>query len=169
MTHDDPLRYERLIEDALRGVVRSALRIVAEQGLPDGHHLHISFRTDFPGVEMAAPLRLQYPEEMTIVLQHMFWDLEVEEEFFSIALAFNTVRQHLIVPFAAITVFQDQSVGFVLQFQARGDEDENEDENEDETMEDLEIGPAGIEDVAADAAKPSDGDNIVTLDKFRKK
>jgi len=162
MTHDDPLRYERLIEDALRGVVRSALRIVAEQGLPDGHHLHISFRTDFPGVEMAAPLRLQYPEEMTIVLQHMFWDLEVEEEFFSIALAFNTVRQNLIVPFSAITVFQDQSVGFVLQFQARSDEDENDDED----IEDAEI---EIEGGAADAAKPSDGDNIVTLDKFRKK
>ena len=75
--NEDPLRYEQLIENALRGVVRKALTIVAEKGLPGTHHFHITFRTDHPGVEMPPDLKAQYPEEMTIVLQHMFWDLSL--------------------------------------------------------------------------------------------
>jgi len=172
---EDPLSYESLVEHALRGVVRRALEVVAEQGLPGDHHFHITFRTDSPGVEISKVLRLQYPEEMTIVLQHMFWDLEVGDESFSVALSFNNVRQALVVPFDAVTIFQDRSVGFVLQF----DGTEESDDRADEGAEDSEA-PAGRHN---DEAQPSEsetgarvddkggaaGDNIVPLDTFRKK
>jgi len=170
--NDDPLQYEKLIEDALRGVVRKTLTIVAEYGLPNGHQFHVTFRTDHPGVTMPKPLRAQYPQEMTIILQHMFWDLEVGDDHFSVALAFNTVRQHLTIPFEAISIFQDQSVGFVLQFQ--GDDSDDDDDDmpaEDEPAVDIAIAPDAKSgnDSKADAAVPEGADKVVTLDSFRKK
>lgn len=163
---EDPLSYERLVEDALRGVMRRALEIVAEQGLPGDHHFHITFRTDSPGVEMPKALRLQYPEEMTIVLQHMFWDLLVGGESFSVALSFNTIRQALVVPFDAVTIFQDRSVGFVLQF----DGAEESGDREGLQQEDGETPSAGQDEVLpAEGGSDGGGDNIVPLDTFRKK
>jgi len=117
------LRYERLIEDALRGVVSNVLRDVATNGLPGHHHFFVSFRTHHPGVAISDELRTRYPEDMTIVLQHQFWDLEVDATGFAVTLSFNKVPQRLIVPFAAITAFADPSVKFGLQFQPRGAED----------------------------------------------
>jgi len=93
------MRYDMLAQDALRGVVRRALRIARDQGLPGEHHFYISFRSNAPGVEISEKLRKQYPEEMTIVLQHQFWNLEVNEERFSVDLTFNKVPEHLVVPF----------------------------------------------------------------------
>lgn len=113
----DQLRYDQMIEEALRGVVRRALRTAAESGLPDDHHFYITFKTTVPGVELSAPLKEKYPEEMTIVLQYQFWALEVGREQFAVTLKFNDVPERLVVPFAAITAFADPGAKFGLQFQ----------------------------------------------------
>lgn len=118
---DDFLRYDRLIEAALRGVIREAIRQVAELGLEDGHHFYISFRTDFPGVVIPEHLRSRYPEEMTIVLQHQFHGLKVTEDCFKVGLSFGGVMSELTVPFEAVTAFTDPSVNFALQFQYIGE------------------------------------------------
>lgn len=111
------LRYDQMIEEALRGVVRRSLRAVAESGLPGSHHFYITFKTTAPGVEMAPRLKEKYPEEMTIVLQYQFWGLSVETERFEVTLSFNEVPEKLVVPFAAITAFADPAAKFGLQFQ----------------------------------------------------
>ncbi len=112
----DLLRYERMVEEALRGVVREAIARIAQFGLPGGHSLYITFRSDHPGVDIPEALRTQYPETMTIVLEHQFWDLAAEDEFFSVTLSFKGRRQQLIVPFASITAFHDPGVQFGLRF-----------------------------------------------------
>ncbi len=111
------LRYDQMIEEALRGVVRRALRSVAETGLPGSHHFYITFKTTAPGVEMAQRLRDKYPDEMTIVLQYQFWGLEVAAERFAVTLSFNDVPERLVVPFAAVNAFADPAAKFGLQFQ----------------------------------------------------
>ena len=108
--------YASLVEKALLRVVHDVLGTVAEQGLPGRHHLYITFRTDHPEVVMDDALHARYPNEMTIVLQHEFWGLEVSDEGFCITLSFNNVPQRLEIPFAAVTVFADPSVEFGLQF-----------------------------------------------------
>lgn len=115
---DQSLDYGRLVERALRQVVRAALEVVAKQGLPGRHHLYITFRTDHPGVALADDLLARYPTEMTIVLQHEFWGLEVEEDRFAIGLSFGGVPHRLEIPLDAVTVFADPSVEFGLQFTA---------------------------------------------------
>lgn len=113
---DDPLDYPRLVRRALVGVVRDALRIVSNEGLPGEHHFFLAFRTDAPGVSVPAHLRQQYPEEMTIVLQHMFWDLAIDDERFSVTLRFGGAPEHVEVPFDALTAFADPSAHFGLRF-----------------------------------------------------
>ncbi|MEI6986193.1 MAG: ClpXP protease specificity-enhancing factor SspB [Rhodospirillaceae bacterium] len=113
----DFLRYDKMVEAALRGVVRSALKQAAEFGLPDNHHFYVTFRTGGRGVKMPGNLRAQYPGEMTIVLQHQFYGLEVAEEHFAVTLSFNNVHAQLVIPFAAINAFADPSVSFELRFQ----------------------------------------------------
>ena len=115
---DQSIDYGRLVERALRQVVRAALEMVAKKGLPGRHHLYITFRTDHPGVAIAEDLRARYPTEMTIVLQHEFWDLAVEEERFAVGLSFGGVPHRLEIPLEAVTVFADPSVEFGLQFTA---------------------------------------------------
>lgn len=110
------LDYNQLVETALRGAVRDALRRVAEFGLPGNHHFYITFRTDQPGVDIPEYLRERYPEEMTIVLQHQYWGLEAREDEFQVTLSFNKVPERLIIPYAALTAFADPSVQFGLQF-----------------------------------------------------
>jgi hypothetical protein len=112
------LPYEEWTEEALRHVVARALDHVAANGLPGGHHFYISFRTDYPGVELPARLRAQYPREMTIVLQHQFWDLKVDEAAgaFSVGLSFGGVPTTLYVPLAAVSAFVDPEIRFGLQF-----------------------------------------------------
>jgi len=111
------LRYDQMIEEALRGVVRRALRTAAESGLPGNHHFYITFKTTAPGVEIAPRLKEKYPEEMTIVLQYQFWALEVGTDLFTVTLQFNDVPERLVVPFAAVTAFADPAAKFGLQFQ----------------------------------------------------
>jgi hypothetical protein len=110
--------YERMMEEALRGVVRGALAEAAARGLPGQHHFYVTFRTDQPGAELPPHLKERYPTEMTIVLQYQFWDLKVGADAFEVGLSFGGVPERLTVPFEAITSFVDPSVQFALQFQA---------------------------------------------------
>ena len=114
----DLIGYDVLVESGLRSVIREALRRVAADGWPGTHHAYITFRTDAPGVDVPDSLRARYPDELTIVLQHQFWDLEVEDDFFAVTLSFDKVGQRLTVPFAALTGYADPSVKFGLQFGA---------------------------------------------------
>lgn len=123
--NDDLLRYDLMIETALRNVVRETLSSVAQNGLPGEHHFYITFLTDHPGVEIPDYLRKQYDEEMTIVLQYQFFGLKVDDEALGVTLSFNNVKERLRIPIEAITTFADPSVNFALQFQsARGEDTE---------------------------------------------
>jgi hypothetical protein len=114
---EDLIRYDILAQDALRGVVRKVLSEVARTGLPGEHHFFVSFATRAPGVRISSRLLAQYPDEMTIVLQHQYWDLAVTDTAFEVGLSFNNVPERLLVPFAAIKGFADPSVQFALQFE----------------------------------------------------
>ncbi len=116
------IEYGRLVEGALRGVVRDVLTRVGREGLPSPHHFYVTFRTQAPDVVMPDFLRERYPVDMTIVLQHQFWDLEVDEEGFSVTLSFHDQLHRLHVPFAAVKVFADPGVEFGLQFTLEADQ-----------------------------------------------
>jgi len=153
------LQYNVMVEAALRAVVRQALADVARVGLPGNHHFYITFRTGYPGAQVPDYLKARYPAEMTIVLQHQFDDLEVDDNGFGVTLTFNHVPERLIVPFSAITVFADPSVNFALPFQAPELPPEE---------------PVAIKSVPKEPAeKPADtaekSGEVVSLDKFRKK
>jgi uncharacterized protein len=156
--------YGRLVEGALRTVVRDVLGGLAKEGAPPPHHFYITFRTHHPGVAIPEFLRDRYPTDMTIVLQHQFWDLAVDEEGFAVTLSFNDQMQRLRIPFTAIKVFADPGVEFGLQFTL-------EDEGQPPTPEIKLLGGAARH--AADEGEenpiPPGGAEIVTLDRFRKK
>lgn len=166
---DTTLRYDKMVESALRGVVRQAITEVQKKGLPGDHHFYITFMTDFPGVQIPDYLRERYPGEMTIVLQYQFEDLRVEDEKIGITLSFNNVPERLIVPIAAITIFADPSVNFALQFQPLGEMLEAEaldalgaDGPDDD-------GPAPKGKKKQSAEKTEGSGEVISLDKFRKK
>lgn len=114
----DLIRYDLLVQDALRGVVRNVLSDTARNGLKGDHHFFITFRTTAAGLRLSNRMRERYPEEMTIILQHQFWDLAVTDHAFEVGLSFNKAPERLLVPFAAITSFVDPSVQFGLKFDA---------------------------------------------------
>jgi uncharacterized protein len=116
----DHIRYDLLAQDALRGVVRKVLSDAAKHGLPGDHHFFVTFDTCAEGVRLSQRMRAQYPKEMTIVLQHQFWDLVVSEEGFEVGLSFGGIPERLSVPFAAVKQFHDPSVEFGLQFEQIG-------------------------------------------------
>jgi len=154
---DSELHYDVFVEDALRSVVQRSIAYVADHGLPGDHHLYITFRTDHPGVEMSDDLRQRYASEMTIVLQHQFWDLQSDDEGFRVTLSFGSVPHDLAVPYEAVIAFADPSVRFGLQFDVVGGEEDAADE---------------ADDAAAGADKGpavNGGTNVITLDTFRKK
>ncbi|MBU1287393.1 MAG: stringent starvation protein B [Alphaproteobacteria bacterium] len=152
----DYIGYDALTQAAMRGVVREALkRALANGGLPGEHHFYITFRTKAPGVKVADYLTERFPEDMTIVVQHQFWDLEVNEGHFEIILKFSGVPQHLFVPYAAITRFVDPSVNFGLTF-------------ENPTKDDAVIAPAAAFQAAEPEPAPAAG-TVVNLDAFRRK
>jgi uncharacterized protein len=124
----DLIRYDLLVQDALKGVVRKVLADAAKEGLGGDHHFYISFRTDFPGVRLSSRLREKYPQDMTIVLQHQFWDLILTEHSFEVGLSFSGVPERLLVPFDALTGFFDPSVQFGLKFELKEDEAKGEGE-----------------------------------------
>ena len=153
--------YESLVEEALRDVVKSALKIAQTTGLPEDAHFYISFKTQFSGVEIDESLKEINPDEMTIVLQHQFWDLIVSDELFSVTLSFSGVKQSLVIPFDAVTHFTDPSVGFGLQFST----------NDDKTSSELSEVITSIEDKNkkdTDQTKTNSTADVVSLDSFRK-
>lgn len=154
------LRYDKMVEGALRGVVKKAVEEVMAEGLPGDHHFYITFMTDHPGVNIPDYLKDRYPGEMTIVLQFQFYDLDVDDEKMQVTLSFNNVPEKLVVPLAAITIFADPSVNFALQFQPLGDDIEPDFEPDDD-------GPdGGGSDDSGDDEKKGE---VVSLDQFRKK
>lgn len=166
MTGKGFVSYDKLIDAALRGVVREVLRHVAEHGLSGPHHIYLTFRTGFPGVEMPEFLRSQYPDEMTIVLQHQFWGLEVAEESFAVSLSFNKAPQRLAMPFAALTRFADPGVNFGLQFQGAAPVQPGA---KAEAREPSEGAQAQATPAEAAQAAPAGEAKVITLDSFRKK
>ena len=156
----DPLNYEAMMDHALRGVVRAAMVEAATKGLPGRHHFYVTFRTTHPGVSLADHLRQTYPEEMTIVLEHQFWGLKVEDDCFMVTLSFKGVHERLVIPFSAITAFIDPSVKFGLQLQVPPAKPEPKAV----ALPAAEPAPA-----AAPAAEAPAAARVVTLDQFRKK
>ena len=155
----DEMHYERLAQDALRGVIRAALSRAAEpEGLPGAHHFYITFQTRAKGVQLPPDVVAKYPEEMTVVLQHQYEDLVIEDDQFSVMLRFGGVPKAMTVPYRAITRFFDPAVQFLLQFETVAAPDPDEDGDADEAPE------APVAEVPAD-----DGPKVVSLDQFRKK
>lgn len=160
---DDEINYTKMVENALLEVVRDALRHVATNGLPGDQHFYITFKTQFPGVSVPVHLSERYKDEMTIVLQHQFWDVVVEKDYFTVDLSFNHKRETLRVPFAALTAFADPSVQFGLQFSVTTPEGDISAETE-AVLEEL------TDNEEAEASKsPEKQGEIITLDAFRKK
>lgn len=158
---ENSLRYDKMVEQALRGVVRQAVEEVVKDGLPGEHHFYITFMTDFPGVEIPDYLRDRYPGEMTIVLQYQFYDLSVDKEKMKVTLSFNNIPERLSIPLAAITIFADPSVNFALQFQPLDDGGPDLEPEDDASGEEDKSGAKG-------KAGGKTGE-VVSLDKFRKK
>jgi hypothetical protein len=160
MSDDAPeslIPYDEIVQEALRDVVGRVLREVERSGgLPGGHHFYITFKTKLPGVAIPKHLVERFPDEMTIVIQHRFWDLKVEEDAFSVGLSFGGVASALHVPFAAVTQFHDPAVEFSLTFQANAPH-ELHDEHE------------RAENDAPTAEPVDDGSNVVSVDFTRKK
>jgi hypothetical protein len=155
----DLFQYDKMVERALRGVVRDALARVAQEGPRGAHHFYIGFATGMPGVVIPDSLRERFPEEMTIVLQHQFWDLEIGEESFSVSLSFQKQLERLTIPFAAIRSFADPSVNFALEFA------------EPPAAEPKAVGSLPAPKPAAEPSPDQDrpAAEIVTLDSFRKR
>lgn len=182
---NDRFHYDALVDDALRSVVRRVLTQVAEKGLPGSHHFYISFRSTDPGVELPDYLRAKYPEEMTIVLQHQYWDLIIGPDTFEVTVSFNKQQERIKVPFAALSAFVDPSVRFGLQFDRKDKAAEAETAAAAPTPLPAPdkrpplAGPSGSEGkpeakpeagaVAAEAKPEDPASKVVKLDSFRKK
>jgi hypothetical protein len=160
------IRYDVLARDALRGVLRRVLTDAAEHGLPGDHHFFITFLSTAEGVKLSPRLLAQYPEEMTVILQHQFWDLTVTEDRFEVGLSFGGVAERLVVPFNSIKSFFDPSVQFGLQFEPADAPAANLPAVPAPTAPTV---PAPAIENKDEPAKPSDGAEVVRLDRFRKK
>ena len=169
----DHIRYDVLARDALRGVLRQVLMDAAEHGLPGDHHFYITFLSRAEGVKLSPRLLSQYPEEMTIILQHQFWDLVVTPDRFEVGLSFGGVPERLVVPFSAIKSFFDPSVQFGLQFEvAEAADDEAGKPAAAAPGPALPMAAAKTAEAASDDAPETPGDGgaeVVRLDRFRKK
>jgi hypothetical protein len=164
----DHIRYDVLARDALRGVLRRVLNDAAEHGLPGEHHFFITFLSTADGVKLSPRLLAQYPEEMTIILQHQFWDLVVTEDRFEVGLSFGGVPERLVVPYAAIKSFFDPSVQFGLQFET-SDTAPAGDEVQPAASAAAAVPQVPAKVDAEEPEKPSEGAEVVRLDRFRKK
>lgn len=157
---DITLRYDQMVERALRRVVREAVEEVMANGLPEEHHFYITFSTEYEGVQIPDYLHERYPGEMTIVLQYQFHDLSIDDEFLKVTLSFNNVPERLVIPVEAITIFADPAVNFALQFQPIAASAEDSDEAS--SLIDTDV---DVEEKSADAKKGE----VISLDSFRKK
>ncbi len=165
----DHIRYDVLARDALRGVLRRVLIDAAEQGLPGEHHFYITFFSTAEGVKLSPRLLSQYPQEMTVILQHQFWDLIVTEDHFEVGLSFNGIPERLVIPFNAIKSFFDPSVQFGLQFEPPESETESSASDEEATITSANAPDQGEADNKDEPSPPSEGAQVVRLDRFRKK
>ena len=169
------MRYDLLAQDALRGVVRAALLRVRQSGLPGEHHFYISFNTRHPDVRLSDRLRNKYEKEMTIVLQHQFWNLQVGERDFEVELSFNELAEKLVVPFSAVKGFFDPAAQFALQFEMveekaeTGAEPAPDLKDHPAPAEAAEVTPEALPAPAAGPRPSNDDQKIVSLDSFRKK
>lgn len=153
---DSLIPYDEIVQEALRAVVGRVLRPVADSGaLPGEHHFYITFKTQAPGVHIPRRLIERFPDEMTIVLQNRFWELAVGDAQFSVGLSFGGVPSKLVIPYSAITGFQDPAVHFELRFQAQDGPDEPE--------------PVEVAENDADTTPADDASNVVSVDFKRKK
>lgn len=170
-TPDSLIPYDEIVQEALRAVVGRVLGEVEKSGgvLPGAHHFYITFKTGAPGVSVPTQLSQRFPDEMTIVLQNKFWDLNVTDEGFSVGLTFNQIPANLVVPFSAITAFVDPAVDFGLQFQAISDDDVAEPHEEAGNDSPEQAGHARVESSNGDDTGGADGSNVVTVDFGRKK
>ena len=166
----DHIRYDVLARDALRGVLRRVLTDAAEHGLPGEHHFFITFLSTADGVKLSPRLLAQYPEEMTVILQHQFWDLVVTDDRFEVGLSFGGIPERLVVPFNSIKSFFDPSVQFGLQFEPSDTAAEAPATNLPAVpfASALPVSAAAAETQDA-PAKPNEGAEVVRLDRFRKK
>ena len=169
----DHIRYDVLARDALRGVLRRVLADAAEHGLPGEHHFFITFLSTAEGVKLSPRLLSQYPEEMTVILQHQFWDLVVTDDGFEVGLSFGGIPERLVVPFAAIKSFFDPSVQFGLQFEPAEAAPEAPAKNLPAAPASSSVAvppPAAAASPKADEpTKPGEGAEVVRFDRFRKK
>jgi uncharacterized protein len=161
---EDLIRYDVLAQEALRGLVRKVLIEVERTGLPGEHHFFVTFDTRHPGVRVSDRLRADYPSDMTIVLQHQFWDLKVGDSIFEVGLSFKGVPEHLVVPFAAVNSFVDPHASFALKFNLSTEPAAAEGSGEVASK----AAPKARDDVPAEA-KPEAAAAVVSLDAFRKK
>lgn len=173
----DQIRYDLLAQDALRGVVRRVLSDAARDGLPGEHHFYISFRTRHPGVRISTRMAEKYPDEITIVLQHQFWDLSVNDQTFEVGLSFGGAPERLLVPFDAVSGFFDPSVQFGLKFEVDEQSDGAETGQDaaaiEESVAPMKARADKLAIVKPDAGKEPEadgaGEKIVSLETFRKK
>lgn len=191
------IRYDILAQEALRGVIRKVLGEVAKAGLPGNHHFFVTFLTGAPGVRISTRLHEKYPEQMTIVLQHQFWDMQVTDTHLEVGLSFGDVPERLVVPFSAIRGFYDPSVNFELEFDVEVEEAVGDNDQGITSIAPTEIAdgpklastsakpkppaksakkpakPSGKSEAAADAGSDDSGEkasaSVVSLDSFRKK
>ncbi|HEX7792229.1 MAG TPA: ClpXP protease specificity-enhancing factor SspB [Afipia sp.] len=163
----DHIRYDVLARDALRGVLRQVLADAAEHGLPGEHHFYITFISTAEGVKISPRLLSQYPQEMTVILQHQFWDLLVTDDRFEVGLSFNGIPERLVIPFSSIKSFFDPSVQFGLQFEPS----EEPAAAEIAPVEELQVAAKSEADAEAgdEPVKQGEGAEVVRLDRFRKK
>jgi len=172
MTANDHIRYDILAQDALRGVVRTVLADAAKNGLPGDHHFCISFDTRAEGVKMSPRLKAQHPEDITIILQHQFWDLVVKDDHFEVGVSFGGVPERLTVPFSAIKGFFDPSVQFELQFATVEIETEADVDDDKAPAGKAAGAPAARSEpapAAAEAGTARPTGEVVHFDRFRKK
>lgn len=173
--NEPDIDYPALIDHAMRMVVKTAMTQVAGLTyLPGEHHFFISFMTQHPDVELSPALRARYPEEMTVVIQHQFWDLEVTDQQFSITLSFNNIPEKLVVPFAAMTAFADPSIKFGLQFHNRHWEEDANDEGvhcpaTGRTGREMPPEASFDEEPPSEANPPANDSKVLSMDAFRKK
>ncbi len=187
---EDLIRYDVLTQEALRDVIRKVLQEVADSGLPGEHHFFITFRTDHPSVRLSARMRERYPEEMTIVIQHSYWDLKITDTYFEIDLSFDDILERLRIPFASLKGFFDPHVKFGVQFDAEyleaanadvevaieGSDDDGEVEKLPQVAQKREVAKSGKAkkskkktEAAAEEDEKTESAEIVSLDQFRKK
>jgi hypothetical protein len=175
MTTDDTIDYPRMIDSAMRNVVREALIHVQKFGLPGEHHFFISFQTDYPGVQISPQLKSRYPEEITIVIQHQFWDLKVARDHFSLMLSFNNIPEKLVVPLDALTAFADPSIKFGLQFHGKRPDAASESEEQVACPVTGRNGSekppmaAFEEEAPSEETKAANDEKVISLEAFRKR